>query len=817
MAEVWTHLKWPHNRLYLIPSNTSPYRIVRVILQHCLQQTPWLVDEPQADGLTALHLASLHGHLEVSDLLLQSGANPNATVYRPSGLQPPPTSVRSTDGAYVPAFTPLHLAVHKAHPDVVCLLLCYGARAAVTGGGARAGEGRSPMQLALTTLAQTQDNIQHAGQTPRRFDVALVPFLASVARLLICMADSLALTSSAPVNTSIRNSSPLRANASRTDCIEEAQLISIEDTGEGESVDEVGEARDIQQGPVRLTSQSPLCRRLKSTVQATLETGVPRLVLIAACLASAIGAESWTPNCSNDDDDEVRNIQMITDNFVTDIFTECLDPVLQLALQQCHMEAMNSVSQIRSQAVNVTEQDNSRSQRRTRDLLADLNDSEEENLVDTFFQADHAPHSTVSLLPSTVSTSAADEFMLHPGLVTQSEDNRIQPVTIANQLGPQLNNQPRFVKNPPQSLRLLPPKLTELDVEWRECLVCSDRDRSTVILPCGHIITCENCTPLMRKCLLCRQRVSGSYQFSNCCECNQFKGVVLAKPCNHMLWCKDCIKTKVEQLDVAAGHLEGLGEFGSSAANSDTLLLADHVVDERADATNNQVTNEWQAISLGRLFSMVTTVNSLMDDLLAGGLCIDGCPVCSQPVETLWPIVVSCAGVDIQSTGALLRNTDGAPSPSPALAPILDSVQRTNAVSTPVTNPLVFSADVAPSAFAQNELTPHTAPLNLSPRGCRTLDLTQAEPRQPIAPNNRIHHTSMRTRHPQLVQLCDRELSKLKHELQVMREQIRCPICLDRSRNLVFMCGHATCQWCGDQVTACPICRRAVESRIILY
>ncbi|KAF6770698.1 hypothetical protein AHF37_10753 [Paragonimus kellicotti] len=142
---------------------TSQVSIVRVILQHCLSQTPWLVDEAQPDGLTALHLAALHGHLEVSDLLLQSGANPNcAVVNRPPGVllasASAPSSTRA-DGSMRPSacavFTPLHLAVHKAHPDVVCLLLCYGARAA--GRGSANGDCRSPMQLALTTLAQTHD------------------------------------------------------------------------------------------------------------------------------------------------------------------------------------------------------------------------------------------------------------------------------------------------------------------------------------------------------------------------------------------------------------------------------------------------------------------------------------------------------------------------------------------------------------------------------------------------------------------------------------------------------------------------------------
>ncbi|VDO66183.1 unnamed protein product [Schistosoma curassoni] len=115
-------------------------------------------------------------------------------------------------------------------------------------------------------------------------------------------------------------------------------------------------------------------------------------------------------------------------------------------------------------------------------------------------------------------------------------------------------------------------------------------------------------------------------------------------------------------------------------------------------------------------------------------------------------------------------------------------------------------------------------PRNLSPIDHQNFSgLVNPSTRQNmITPNNQLRQGGSRAEvigRPRGLKthLCERELDRLKHELQVMREQIRCPICLDRSRNLVFMCGHATCQWCGDQVTACPICRRAVESRIILY
>ena len=44
-----------------------------------------------------------------------------------------------------------------------------------------------------------------------------------------------------------------------------------------------------------------------------------------------------------------------------------------------------------------------------------------------------------------------------------------------------------------------------------------------------------------------------------------------------------------------------------------------------------------------------------------------------------------------------------------------------------------------------------------------------------------------------------------------------CPVCFDRIRNMIFMCGHGTCQLCGDRMNECPICRKSLSRRIIIY
>ena len=47
--------------------------------------------------------------------------------------------------------------------------------------------------------------------------------------------------------------------------------------------------------------------------------------------------------------------------------------------------------------------------------------------------------------------------------------------------------------------------------------------------------------------------------------------------------------------------------------------------------------------------------------------------------------------------------------------------------------------------------------------------------------------------------------------------QTMCPVCLDRLKNMYFLCGHGACQMCGDRVLECPICRKPVERRILVF
>lgn len=46
--------------------------------------------------------------------------------------------------------------------------------------------------------------------------------------------------------------------------------------------------------------------------------------------------------------------------------------------------------------------------------------------------------------------------------------------------------------------------------EQMVCKICLDKDACMVYLPCGHMVTCQQCAPTIRKCCICRQLIQGT-------------------------------------------------------------------------------------------------------------------------------------------------------------------------------------------------------------------------------------------------------------------------------------------------------------------
>ncbi|RUS90925.1 hypothetical protein EGW08_001322 [Elysia chlorotica] len=61
------------------------------------------------------------------------------------------------------------------------------------------------------------------------------------------------------------------------------------------------------------------------------------------------------------------------------------------------------------------------------------------------------------------------------------------------------------------------------------------------------------------------------------------------------------------------------------------------------------------------------------------------------------------------------------------------------------------------------------------------------------------------------------EEALLKKRLQELEDTVICPICMERQRSRVFLCGHTACGQCADSLKTCPICRRPIKHKINLF
>ena len=47
-----------------------------------------------------------------------------------------------------------------------------------------------------------------------------------------------------------------------------------------------------------------------------------------------------------------------------------------------------------------------------------------------------------------------------------------------------------------------------------------------------------------------------------------------------------------------------------------------------------------------------------------------------------------------------------------------------------------------------------------------------------------------------------------------MEESIKCCICTERKKNVMFLCDHGTCQYCGGDMVTCHICQKEITKKI---
>jgi len=54
--------------------------------------------------------------------------------------------------------------------------------------------------------------------------------------------------------------------------------------------------------------------------------------------------------------------------------------------------------------------------------------------------------------------------------------------------------------------------------EAKTCRVCADKKVNAVFIPCGHLVSCDRCSPQLGNCPVCETRIRGtvnSRQFSH--------------------------------------------------------------------------------------------------------------------------------------------------------------------------------------------------------------------------------------------------------------------------------------------------------------
>ncbi|KAL3681395.1 hypothetical protein R1sor_024351 [Riccia sorocarpa] len=56
-----------------------------------------------------------------------------------------------------------------------------------------------------------------------------------------------------------------------------------------------------------------------------------------------------------------------------------------------------------------------------------------------------------------------------------------------------------------------------------------------------------------------------------------------------------------------------------------------------------------------------------------------------------------------------------------------------------------------------------------------------------------------------------------QRERDAIEEQLKCQVCYTNKKDMVFGCGHQTCQQCASTLKNCPFCRDRISTRIKLY
>ncbi|XP_023313417.1 E3 ubiquitin-protein ligase MIB1 isoform X2 [Trichogramma pretiosum] len=325
-----------------------------------------------------------------------------------------------------------------------------------------------------------------------------------------------------------------------------------------------------------------------------------------------------------------------------------------------------------------------------------------------------------------------------------------------------------------------------------ECLVCSDAKREMLFEPCGHVTCCFYCAPRVKKCLICRENIVNRTKIEDCIVCSDRKSSMLFLPCNHMCACegcatlmKKCVQCRtqiVRMLPISVCY----SDFGDLKTCTTAQLAARLAGIKISDSPDEKLLNNGTIVS-----NNSNNTNNSSNRNKSKSSCA---------------VAVAAAAATAQATAAAATTTTAATT----------NVAQTAAAAALVV-PAAAAAQVAVATAASATSSPQQEQPQSTTSSCANQPLLPAIPQQQNQhqqqqqqpEGNLMNNGSRDTSHS--------DIQKLQQQLQDIKEQTMCPVCLDRLKNMIFLCGHGTCQMCGDRMSECPICRKAVDKRILLY
>jgi len=265
-----------------------------------------------------------------------------------------------------------------------------------------------------------------------------------------------------------------------------------------------------------------------------------------------------------------------------------------------------------------------------------------------------------------------------------------------------------------------------------------------------------------------------------CLVCSDQRRNVLFAPCGHITVCSGC-SPRVKKCLLCKEYVD------DRTVLADCLVCSDNSATVLFKPCLHMVTCETCAAVMKKCVECRSTI----EEKVPFFVCCGGKQANRDRKVANTALAAAAGGGGLQDLtgGALGVQLPGPPMPGPLHAsPLLTGMN--NAVAAP---------GLSPNSVSQ--LSSQFAAQSLGAGAAASGGAGEAN----IVLNNGGRDTSMR------------DVQKLQQQLADIKEQTMCPVCLDRLKNMIFLCGHGTCQMCGDRMSECPICRKTVERRILLY